>query len=181
MAKVVIGAGEFRNNPGWLYTQEDELNLLRREDWAARFAPASIEAILAEHVWEHLTLREAGEAAVLCYEFLRLGGHIRVAVPDFHFPNEEYHHICQVGGPGPADHPAASHQVFYTYQTLTKVFEQAGFQVNLLEYCDEFGEFHEHPWADADGVIYRSRRHDHRNRDGVLRSMSLILDARKTM
>ncbi|SPU10804.1 Uncharacterised protein [Niallia circulans] len=26
--KIGIGAGEYRNNPGWIHTQEDELNLL---------------------------------------------------------------------------------------------------------------------------------------------------------
>jgi predicted SAM-dependent methyltransferase len=179
MNKVVIGAGDYRNNPGWLYTQEEELSLLRREDWAAKFAPASLDAILAEHVWEHLTLEEAVAAAKLCREYLRPGGHIRVAVPDFNFPDEEYHRICQVGGPGPADHPAASHKVFHTYQSLTEVFAAGGFDVRLLEYCDEHGVFHENPWEDADGVIYRSRRWDHRNRDGVLRSVSLMLDAVK--
>lgn len=30
--KIVVGAGEINNNPGWLHTNEDELNLLKRED-----------------------------------------------------------------------------------------------------------------------------------------------------
>lgn len=29
--KVVVGAGEFNNNPGWIQTQEDELNLLDKD------------------------------------------------------------------------------------------------------------------------------------------------------
>jgi len=49
--KVEIGAGEYNNNPGWLQTHEDELNLLKKEQWEKKFLPASIEAILAEHVW----------------------------------------------------------------------------------------------------------------------------------
>ncbi|EMA7397805.1 TPA: hypothetical protein QC216_005366 [Bacillus cereus] len=28
--KVVVGAGVFNNNPGWIQTQEDELNLLEK-------------------------------------------------------------------------------------------------------------------------------------------------------
>lgn len=51
--RVVIGAGEFHNNPGWVHTQEGELSLLKKSDWEARFAPNSITSILAEHVWEH--------------------------------------------------------------------------------------------------------------------------------
>ncbi len=31
--KVVVGAGAFNNNPGWIQTQEDELNLLDKATW----------------------------------------------------------------------------------------------------------------------------------------------------
>lgn len=31
--KVVIGAGEYVNNPGWIHTQEEELNLLNEKMW----------------------------------------------------------------------------------------------------------------------------------------------------
>jgi predicted SAM-dependent methyltransferase len=58
--RVVIGAGEYNNNPGWIQTQEAELNLLKRHDWEQRFAPNSLKAILAEHVWEHLSYQPAG-------------------------------------------------------------------------------------------------------------------------
>ena len=30
-AKVVVGAEGYNNNPGWLHTNEEELNLLRRK------------------------------------------------------------------------------------------------------------------------------------------------------
>ena len=53
--KVVVAAGAFNNNPGWIQTQEDDLNLLVETMWEARFEHNSISAILAEHVWEHLT------------------------------------------------------------------------------------------------------------------------------
>lgn len=52
--RVVIGAGQYNNNPDWILTQESELNLLMRYQWVNRFSPNSISAILAEHVWEHL-------------------------------------------------------------------------------------------------------------------------------
>lgn len=39
--KIVIGAGEYRNNPGWIHTQEDELNLLDDSTWL-NFAKYSI-------------------------------------------------------------------------------------------------------------------------------------------
>ncbi|MEI4828788.1 hypothetical protein WAX78_14945 [Bacillus sp. FJAT-53711] len=31
--KVVVRAGAFNNNPGWIQTQEDELNLLVETTW----------------------------------------------------------------------------------------------------------------------------------------------------
>ncbi|SDZ22625.1 hypothetical protein SAMN05421736_10814 [Evansella caseinilytica] len=35
--KVVIGAGEYNNNPGWIHTQEQELDLLDRSSWEKMF------------------------------------------------------------------------------------------------------------------------------------------------
>lgn len=177
--KVVIGAGEYNNNLGWLQTQETELNLLKRTDWEKKFSPDSLEVILAEHVWEHLTYDEGVEAAKICFAFLKPGGYVRCAVPDGFFPDEEYQAGVQVGGPGPEDHPAASHKIVHNYKTMTSMFEEAGFHVSLLEYCDENGQFHSHDWDEKQGFIYRSKRFDHRNENGQLGFVSLIVDAKK--
>jgi predicted SAM-dependent methyltransferase len=88
--RVVIGAGEYSNNPTWMQTQEKDLNLLNERDWAALFSDNSIQAILAEHVWEHLTYEEGVQAAKNCYTYLKSSGYVRCAVPDGNFPNEEY-------------------------------------------------------------------------------------------
>jgi predicted SAM-dependent methyltransferase len=177
--KVVVGSGEYNNNPGWIQTQEKELNLLMKEDWVKKFTPNSLEAILAEHVWEHLDYQEGIEAARICHEFLKPGGYIRCAVPDAFFPDEDYQHGVQVGGPGPLDHPAASHKIVHNYKTITSMFEQAGFAIRLLEYCDEDGNFHYNEWDEKQGFIYRSKRFDHRNQNGTLGFVSLIVDAVK--
>ncbi|WP_242214773.1 SAM-dependent methyltransferase [Bacillus cereus group sp. BfR-BA-01383] len=177
--KVVVGAEGYNNNPGWLHTNEKELNLLKGEMWFEKFAPNSVSAILAEHVWEHLSYEEGIEAARVCYEFLKDGGYIRCAVPDAYFPDEEYQQGVQVGGPGPLDHPAVSHKIVHNYKTITSMFESAGFQVRILEYCDENGEFHCNDWNEKDGFIYRSKRFDHRNQDNKLGFVSLIVDAMK--
>jgi predicted SAM-dependent methyltransferase len=177
--RVVVGAGGSNNNPGWIHTQEEELNLLKKDDWDQRFSPESITAILAEHVWEHLTYDDGVQAAKICYEYLKVGGYVRCAVPDALFPIEEYQNIVKIGGPGPKDHPAASHKIVHTYRTLKTMFESAGYQVQLLEYCDENGEFHYNYWDETKGFIYRSKRFDHRNQNGQLGFISLILDAIK--
>ncbi|GIN71893.1 hypothetical protein J14TS2_23680 [Bacillus sp. J14TS2] len=177
--KVVIGAGEYDNNSTWLQTQETELNLLKKADWEGKFTRNSLEAVLAEHVWEHLTYEEGVKAARTCFEFLKPGGYVRCAVPDGFFPNEDYQLSVQVGGPGPKDHPAASHKIVHNYKTITSMFEEAGFNVFLLEYCDERGKFHYNDWDEDQGFIYRSKRFDHRNKNGELGFVSLIVDAIK--
>jgi hypothetical protein len=64
--------------------------------------------------------------------------------------------MIQIGGPGPSDHPAADHKFVHTYRTFVPIFEEAGFIVDLLEYCDENGRFHYHQWDQKTGPIYRS-------------------------
>ncbi|MFF2886780.1 class I SAM-dependent methyltransferase [Paenibacillus sp. NPDC057967] len=177
--KVVIGAGAFNHNPDWLQTEESELNLLMPSQWESRFELQSISAILAEHVWEHLSYEEGLKAAKLCIQYLKPGGYIRCAVPDANFRNEWYQSMVKVGGPGPADHPAASHKIVYDYMSLTSMFTEAGFQARLLEYCDEDGRFIYQDWDERDGYIYRSKRFDHRNQDDSLGFVSLIVDAIK--
>lgn len=100
-------------------------------------------------------------------------------MPDGLFPDEEYQRTVQVGGPGPADHPAASYKLVYDYRTLPPLFAAAGFAVRLLEWWDEEGEFPAEAWDEREGFIYRSARFDHRNRDGQYGFTSLIIDAIK--
>jgi predicted SAM-dependent methyltransferase len=177
--KVVIGAGEYINNPGWIHTQEEELNLLNANTWQCRFEKDSVKAILAEHVWEHLTYEEGLKAAEMVIKYLRPSGYIRCAVPDGNFPDEHYQNIVQVGGPGPSDHAAASHKIVHDFKSLAKMFETAGYEVRLLEYCDDEGNFHQNSWEGADGIIFRSKKYDPRNQGEKLVFPSLIIDAVK--
>jgi predicted SAM-dependent methyltransferase len=176
--RVIIGAGN-QAYPGWIATQREQLDLLRPEDWAASFGRRQADAFLCEHVWEHLTEAEGRAAAVRCFESLKPGGYLRCAVPDGYFPDQAYQSTVQIGGPGPRDHPAADHKIVYTFDLFADVFAGAGFEVDLLEYCDARGRFHYHHWSLQDGPIYRSFRTDHRNQNGKLGFTSIILDARK--
>lgn len=178
--KIILGAGN-TSFDGWKSTQEEDLNLLKKSDFEAKFEPESIYAMLAEHVWEHMTLDEGILAAKNCFDFLKPGGYIRCAVPDANFRNEAYQQLVQVGGPGPKDHPAFSHKIVYDYQNLSAVFIEAGFEVELLEYCDEKGFFHYKYWNEADGRIGRSFRFDTRNSNKKLGMVSIIIDAKKPL
>ncbi|MDD4422178.1 MAG: hypothetical protein PHD46_03965 [Eubacteriales bacterium] len=114
---------------------------------------------------------------LLC--LFKSGGYIRCAVPDKNFRNEWYQNMVQIGGPGPTDHPAYTHKIVYDYQTLKTVFEKAGFEVEMLEYCDEQGVFHYKYWNEADGKIGRSFRFDTRNSSENLGMVSIVIDAKK--
>lgn len=176
--KIIIGAGNTAYD-GWISTQKDDLDLCNKEDFERLFSEEKPTAFLAEHVWEHMTLDEGIIAAKNCYDFLADGGYIRVAVPDKNFRNEWYQNMVKVGGNGDPAHPAFTHKIVYDYKTLSEVFQQAGFDVELLEWCDEDGIFHYKHWNEADGKIGRSLRFDTRNSDAQLGMVSIIIDAKK--
>ena len=178
--KIILGAGN-TSFDGWIATQEDTLNLLNRADFEKQYEYQSIDAMLAEHVWEHMNEDEGVIAAKNCYAFLKHGGYIRCAVPDANFKNDWYQSMVQVGGPGSTDHPAYTHKIVYDYKTFKTVFEKAGFEVELLEYCDENGTFHYKYWNEADGKIGRSFRYDTRNSIQKLGMVSIIIDAKKPL
>lgn len=176
--KIIIGAGNTRYD-GWVATQQTELDLLDPNGFARISGGEPITALLAEHVWEHMTLEEGMLAAKHCYDALAPGGYIRAAVPDRNFRNDWYQQLIRPGGNGDPSHPSFTHKIAYDYQMLQNVFEQAGFEVELLEWCDQSGAFHYKYWNDADGHIGRSLRYDTRNRDGKLGMVSIIIDAKK--
>ena len=162
--------------PGWILTDMEQLDILRKEDWRTYFRTNSIRAILAEHVWEHLSTNEGIEAARLCFQYLRPGGRLRVAVPDGLHPDPVYVDAVKPGGTGPG---AEDHKVLYSWRTLRAVFEKAGFETRAIEYFDEDGQFRAVEWDPGEGMIRRSSRFDDRNRDGQLRYTSIIIDAIK--
>ena len=173
--KIVIGAADLHDG-GWIPTDIEYLNLLRAQDWKPFFAPASIDALLAEHVWEHLTPAEGAAAAAQCFQYLRPGGYLRVAVPDGFNPSPAYREQVRVGGSGAGAH---DHKVLYTHRTFSALFEQVGFRCRLLEYFDEHGVFHAEEWSAQDGTIRRSMRFDERNGDGRPNYTSIVMDACK--
>jgi predicted SAM-dependent methyltransferase len=173
--RIVLGAsGIF--DAGWIPTDIGVLDILNEQHWTRTFAENSIDAILAEHVWEHLTPDQGLCAARYCLRFLKPGGYLRVAVPDGFHPDPSYIEWVRVGGNGPG---ADDHKVLYNCETFRGLFESTGFRVELLEHFDSAGVFHEVEWEPLAGTIHRSRRFDERNRDGRLNYTSIILDARK--
>ena len=173
--RPVVGAGR-TSFPGWFATDRATLDLLEREDFTRHWAPGTRTAFLAEHVWEHLSEEQGKQAAANCFEFLRHGGRLRIAVPDGLNPDPEYREHVSPGGSGPG---ADDHKMLYTAATLKALLAGVGFTCALLEYWDEAGHFHATEWDANQGHIMRSRRFDPRNQDGSLRYTSLIVDAIK--
>ena len=173
--KIVIGSANI-GLYGWVKTDKESLNVIIKDDFLRYWKPNSRIAFLAEHVWEHLTEEEANQANMNCFEFLRPGGRLRIAVPDGFHINPDY--IAQVR-PGGIGSGADDHKILYNYQLIAETLEKVGFKIELLEYWDENGEFHFRDWHPKDGKINRSKRYDLRNQDGSLTYTSLIVDAIK--
>ena len=160
----------------WLLTDMDQLDITAANDWKRYFLPDSVDAILAEHVWEHLTPEQAVAAARLCFTYLRPGGRLRVAVPDGLHPDADYiEAVRPMGSAAGSD----DHKVLYTCETLKRVLDTAGFETFVLECFDAKGQFVSADWDPRDGMIRRSARFDSRNHDGQLRYTSIIIDALK--
>ena len=167
----MIGASSL-SDPGWIPTEIEALNILCESDWGRFFTADSIDAILAEHVWEHLTPEEALRGAQICRCYLKPGGYLRIAVPDGNFSDPEF--IARVKPGGEHDHKA-----LYTYRGARELFERAGFEVHLYEYIDDNGGFQFSDWKLEDGTIYRSKRFLRTDCGEALGYMSIVLDAVK--
>jgi predicted SAM-dependent methyltransferase len=176
MPRINIGAGG-KVYEGWQGTEQGELDLLLPGTFARMFGePDTVDAFLCEAVWEHLPAEDAQRAAFQCYRYLKPGGYLRVAVPDGFHPDPAYIDWVRPGGNGAG---AGDHKVLYNWQTFARVFWEVGFRVEMLEWFDKWGTFHFREWDIANGMIERSAKNDPRNRDGVLRYTSIILDAWK--
>lgn len=174
--KIVIGSAG-THFPGWVSTDYPLINLLDENTWAAYMKHDSLDAIMAEHVWEHLTPDDGLKAAKTCFKFLKPGGYLRVAVPDGMHPDKDYIDQVKPGGTGAG---ADDHKVLYTYDSFSKLFSDAGFNISLYEYFDGKGNFIFNEWDPSMGMISRSKQFDKRNAT-KLAYTSIVLDANKPL
>jgi predicted SAM-dependent methyltransferase len=170
--KVIVGSGN-DSYPDWIATDIYVLNICRPESWSLRFEPDAIDAILSEHVLEHLSLEENKIALSSAFIHLKSGGRFRIAVPDGNRKDPVYH--------ADVAPPADGHKMLFDLKSLSALLEEAGFIVKPLEYFDDGGEFHAVEWKSEDGHIRRSVRYDRQIqfRRGGLFFTSLIVDALK--
>ncbi|KKR46623.1 MAG: hypothetical protein UT90_C0013G0007 [Parcubacteria group bacterium GW2011_GWA1_40_21] len=174
--KFNIGSAGVNKNFEWYPTDKKSLDITKENDWQKVLSSLRLDNIVAEHVWEHLNQSETELANANCFKYLKKGGILRIAVPDAYNPNKDYTESVKPGGTGKG---AMSHKIFYNYRTIIEGLQKAGFIVKLLEYWDEYGQFHFIDWTNENGFIERSRRYDPRNKKGSLEYTSLIVDAIK--
>jgi predicted SAM-dependent methyltransferase len=67
---------------GWITLPIQVLDVTDEEDFDELLPENGVDTLVAEHIWEHLTLDEAIVAAMNCYKYLKPGGVLRLAVPD---------------------------------------------------------------------------------------------------
>jgi predicted SAM-dependent methyltransferase len=150
--KIIVGAQTTRQT-GWTSLQKNDLDIRDERSWARRFAPNSLDAVLAEHVLEYLTYDEAAEAARNCFKYLRPGGYFRIAVPDGFHPEPNYiAWVRPMTGWNGDDH-----KFLFNYKNLSELLSKAGFFVRLLECFDETGALHKWQWSNLSGAISRSQ------------------------
>ncbi len=173
--RIMVGASGTEQE-GWISTEQDQVDLLDPETWAKFFDSGSLEAVIAEHVWEHLTIEQGIIAAQTCFQFLKPGAYLRVAVPDGNHPEAEYIEYVRPGGSGPG---ADDHKVLYNFRSFGEVFRRAGFEVRLIEYFDDQRKFHTADWDVSKGLVRRTLLFDERNKVKPYGYTSIFLDAAK--
>lgn len=174
--KLNVGSGDVEFDQDWFSCDINILDITDRNNWEKLLGTIKLTNIFAEHVWEHLSKEDVVLANSNCYKFLKKGGRLRIAVPDGYHPDKAYIDYVKPNGTGAG---ADDHKVLYNYKTLSGLLEKEGFRTELLEYWDEKGKFHFKDWSTEDGKVERSRRFDHRNKNGRLSYTSLIIDAVK--
>ncbi len=169
---VVLGSGgeEFA---GWFSTDKDILDVTSSRNWQILFKPGSVDRLLAEHLFEHLSKEECEFAFKQAYRYLRPGGLFRIAVPDDYRRDKRY--IEEAIG------LKDGHKALYNVDVLVALLEKVGFRVTPLEYFNSEGKFCFVPWDGTDGHVKRSRRYDKQElfKIGDMFYTSLIVDARK--
>lgn len=173
--RVIFGAGG-TSYLGWISTDYPVLDVTDEKSWSRLFKVGTVDSLLSEHVLEHLTDDQLASAFPNIYRYLKIGGHVRIAVPDGYHPNAEYIEAVKPGGSGAG---SDDHKQLFNCHSLTSLLEKEGFTVRLLEWFDERGEFNCNDWLVQDGMIMRSSRYDERNINSPLSYTSLILDAYK--
>ena len=151
---LILGAA-LTKQKGWFSTNEEWLNIAKKRDWEKLFSEnRRVKRVVAEHVFEHLTIEEMRNAFKYIFKYMVNGGSMRIAVPDGNNPNDEYIKYCGINGIG-AD--ASDHKQFISFEVLREEAEKVGFKVLLLEGYKSSNQLISKKFSNEYGEIMRSR------------------------
>lgn len=156
---LILGAA-LTKQKSWFSTNQEWFDIVQKSHWDRLFnankSPTRnrVKRVLAEHVFEHLTLYEMRSAMNLIYKNMVFGGSLRIAVPDGNNPNQEYRNHCGINGIG-AD--ASDHKQFITFELLRDEVEKIGFKCILIEGYLENKKLISIPFKCELGHVMRSR------------------------
>ena len=151
---LILGAA-LTKQKGWFSTNEEWFDIVQKSHWDYFFkSKKRVKKVLAEHVFEHLTLDEMRSALNLIYENMVCGGSLRIAVPDGNNPYKEYRDHCGINGIG-AD--ASDHKQFITFELLSNEVQKVGFKFTLKEGYLQNRELITEKLNFELGIIMRSR------------------------
>lgn len=172
---LIIGAGPTKY-PGWFSTDISTLDITKESDFEKYFAKRKINKVLAEHVFEHLTLEEIQKVLTNFYKYSNRSVNIRIAVPDGFHSDRKYIESVKPGGTGVG---ANDHKNLFNYKSLSEIFANHGFKPDLKEYWDENHNFYTKYSNDNYGYVKRCMLNDSRNINGKPNYTSLIIDFTK--
>ena len=128
--KLILGAA-LTNQKGWFSTNEEWLDIANKKHWERLFhTKNSVNNIVAEHVFEHLTIDEMKNSINLIYMYLKKNGTLRIAVPDGNHPDPIYRCNTGIKGIG-AD--ASDHKQFIKFEFINNLLQEIGFETKIRE------------------------------------------------
>ena len=179
--KIIVGAA-LTSQSGWWATNEQWFDITKKNDWLKLFKGKKLLThVVAEHVFEHLSVDECQTALQLIYSHMLSGGRIRIAVPDGFNPESIYIKHVGINGIG-AD--ASDHKQLLTMESLRVILTEAGFVVQPLEGYTKEGILIQNFFDVEDGYIFRSRNNPNNMAlkngwDFIDANTSLIIDGIK--
>jgi|LauGreDrversion4_1035100.scaffolds.fasta_scaffold164800_1 predicted SAM-dependent methyltransferase len=174
--KVIVGAA-LTYQRGWYSTNQQWLDISNPNDWNKVFKRKQlITNILAEHVFEHLSLKDLKIAINLIHSHMKKGGILRIAVPDGYNSNLTYLKNVGINGIGP---DASDHKQLFNYDTLHSILKNAGFRPSLVEGFNKKGRLNLKKWEASEGYVRRSRKNNKIICSYTDENTSLIVDAIK--
>jgi len=140
MKKLHIGCGD-RYIPGFTHIDIRKLphvDYVTSADKLDIFEHSSVDLIYACHILEHFKRHKTENVLKEWYRVLKLGGILRVAVPDFEKLVEVYlktKDLNLILGSlvGKQDYPENTHYMIFDYTYLSKVLTKVGFK-NIHRY-----------------------------------------------